>query len=253
MCLVYNLVYSGSGARPVPIDNRQLVDNAVARIRDWEKDEYGLPLLAYMLNHQYCEDNLSYKLLKNADRAIAEVLLEANKQKGFYLYLGTVTLFQVCLGEGYSSDDMEIYDIEDTFTANSLVSPSGAILDSINLDNNAIVPDDVFDEADPDHEAFDTDSDYEVFGAITGNEGAILERTYHQAALLMWPNKHRVIVMGVDASISELKSSCKKLATPGCESVAQQQQECEVMAMEIIAASRHYHFPKQYHFHFPKQ
>ena len=104
MCLVYNLVYSGSGACPVPIDNRQFVDNVVARIQDWEEDDYGLPLLAYMLNHQYCKaDSLSFKLLKNADRAIAEVLLKANKQKGFYLYLGTVTLHQIilCSCDGY--------------------------------------------------------------------------------------------------------------------------------------------------------
>ena len=68
------------------------------------------------------------------------------------------------------------------------------------------------------------------------NEGATLDKTYHQAALSMWPKKHRLIVMGVDASISELESFCQKLATPGCEPDAQQQQECEVMAKEIIAA-----------------
>ena len=100
MCLVYNLVYSGSGARPVPIDNHQLVDKVVAGIRDWEQNDNGLPLLTYMLNHQYCEANLSFKLLKNADRAIAEVLLEANKQKSFYLYIGTVMLHQTCSGDG---------------------------------------------------------------------------------------------------------------------------------------------------------
>ena len=70
------------------------------------------------------------------------------------------------------------------------------------------------------------------------NEGATLDKTYHQAALSMWPKKHRLIVMGVDTSISELESSCKKLVTPDCEPDAQQQQECEVMAKEIIAASK---------------
>ena len=37
------------------------------------------------------------------------------------------------------------------------------------------------------------------------------------AALLVWPKKHRLIVMGVDASIIKLDSSCKKLAAPDCE------------------------------------
>ena len=223
MCLVYNLVYSGSGARPVPIDNHQIVDKVVAGIQDWEQDDNGLPVVAYMLNHQYCEASLSFKHLKNADRAVAEVLLEANKQKGFYLYLGTVTLHQIYSGDG---DDMYIYNY---FKANSLVSPSGATLDSsIHLDKNAIVLDDVFDETKPDDEKLQA----------SGNEGIQLDKTYHQAALLMWPKKHRVIVMGVDALISELESSCKMLATPGCEPDAQQQQECEVIAKEIIVASK---------------
>ena len=225
MCLVYNLVYSGGGTCPVPIDNHQIVtgNKVVAGIQDWEQDDNGLPVVAYMLNHQYCKASLSFKLLKNADRAIAEVLLEANKQKGFYLYLGTVTLHQIYSGEG---DDTYIYDY---FKANSLVSPSGATLDSsIHLDKNAIVPDDVFDKTKPDDEKLQA----------SGNEGIQLDKTYHQAALLMWPKKHRVIVMGVDALISELESSCKMLATPGCEPDAQQQQECEVIAKEIIVASK---------------
>ena len=239
MCLVYNLVYSGSGARPVPVDNRQAVDELVAMIREWEQDDNGLPVMAYMLNHQYCKASLSFKLLKNADRAIAEVLVEANKQKSFSLYLGNVTLHQICWGNDSCEyrnisevrENMDISEVQNTFTANSLVSPSGETLRSIILNNNAIVPSDVFDGADPDNEEFEA----------TGNEGTTLDKTYHQAALLVWLKKHRLIVMGVDASISKLKSFCKKLATPGCKSVAQQQQECEVMAKEIVAASKNSH------------
>ena len=231
MCLVYNLVYSGDGARPVPIDNHQVVNEVVAGIQDWEQDDNGLPLLAYMLNHKYCEASLSFKLLKNADRAIAEVLVEANKQKSFCLYLGTVTLHQTCTGDGYSRYDIEIDDVENNFEADSLVSPSGETLYSINLDENAIVPSDMFDEADPDDEEFE----------VTRNWGASLDRTYHNTALFVWPKNHHAIVMGVDASIGELESACKKLATFGCEPDANQQQECEVMAMEIVAASKNSH------------
>ena len=97
MCLMYNFVYSGSGAHPVPIDNHQVVDELVARIQESEQDDNGLPVMAYVLNHQYCKAILSFKLQKNADRAIAEVLVEVNKQKGFSLYLSNVTLHQICL------------------------------------------------------------------------------------------------------------------------------------------------------------
>ena len=41
-------------------------------------------------------------ILAALDRAIAEVLVEVNKQKGFSLYLGNVTLHQICSGCGYS-------------------------------------------------------------------------------------------------------------------------------------------------------
>ena len=232
MCLVYNLVYSGDGARPVPIDNRQVVNEVVARIRDWEQDDCGLPLVAYLLNDRYCEANISFQLLNNAKKAIAEVLVEANKQKSFCLYLGTVTIHQVCIqGDGYSCCDTEIDEIESSFEAHSLVSPSGETLDSIDLDENAIVPSDVFDGADPDEEEFE----------VKHNRGAFLNKTYYEEAWFMWPKNHHAIVMGIDTSISKLESSCKKLATPGCEPDAQQQQECEVMAIEIVAASKNSH------------
>ena len=231
MCLVYNLVYSGSGAPPVPIDNGQFVDKVVAGIQDWEQDDNGLPVMAYMLSHRYCEASLSFQLLKNADRAIAEVLVEANKQKGFCLYLGTVVLHRVCSGDS-CSPNMLIYEVEDTLSTYNLVSPFSGIPFSIDLDKNAIVPDDVFENVEPVNVEFES----------TGNEGATMEKIYHQAALLVWPKNHRMMVMCVDVLIRELESACKKLVTPSCDSgVQQQQQECEVLAKEIVAASKNSH------------
>ena len=55
MCLMYNLVYFGIGASPVSIDNCRVVGELVARIQDWEQDNIGLPVMVYMLNHQYCK------------------------------------------------------------------------------------------------------------------------------------------------------------------------------------------------------
>ena len=49
------LMYSGIGASPVSIDNRQVVGELVARIQDWEQDNIDLPVMVYMLNHQYCK------------------------------------------------------------------------------------------------------------------------------------------------------------------------------------------------------
>ena len=205
LCFVYNLVYSGDSCT-CPVYS-QVSDKVVARLRDWEQDDHGLPVMAYMLSHQYCEASLSFQLLKGADRAVAEILVEASNQKSFCLYLGTVTLKKELYP--YGGEDCEYLDagVSNSLTANSLVSPSGETLTSISLFCDDLVPYDVFKNVKPDKENF----------IGTGNEGVALEKMYHQAALVIWPMKHYVIVMGVSASISKLESACKKLTSLGCD------------------------------------
>ena len=230
LCLVYNLVYSGKGSCPAPIDNSKVVAQVVEDMRKWEQDDDSLPFLAYVLNHDYCEASLSFGLLKNGDRAKAEAILEAEKRIKFCLYLGIVTLEQHCsmsgdYGYGCSREDMSIEDIEEeSFTVERLVSPTGGILDDgikLELTKDAIVPEDIFDSFEPD------DEDLEP----TGNEGTTLDRTYHQAALFIWPSKNTIIVTG------EIKEPLETLNSKLCESQdSQQLGECEDLAKEIVAA-----------------
>ena len=246
LCLVYNLVYSGDDACPVPIDNSEVVAKVVEDMRKWEQDDDGLPYMAYVLDHNYCKASLSFGLLKNGDRAKAEVILEAEKQVKFCLYLGTVTLEQGCsLEQGYSMSDYgnygygcsrEDYDVEDiineSLTVDTLVSSTGDFLDDsiyIELTHDAIVPGDVFDSIDP------AEEDFEPY---TGNAGATLDRTYHQGALFIWPRKNTILVTG------SIKEAINSLNSKLCQSEDSQQLqgECEELAKEIIAVCKNSEF-----------
>ena len=237
LCLVYNLVYSGDGACPAPIDNTKSVAEVVEDIRVWEQDDDGLPYMAYVLDHSYCEASLSFGLLKNGDRAKGEVILEAEKQSNFCLYLGIVTLEQHCsmcgdYGYGSSREDFDVEDIiDESLTVDTLVSSTGDFLDdSIELTHDAIVPGDVFESIEPAEEDFES---------YTGNAGATLDRTYHQAALFIWPTKNAILVTG------DVKEAIKNLNTKLCQSEDSQQQlgsECEDLAKEIIAVCKNSKF-----------
>ena len=149
-------VYSaGDGTCPAPIDNSQVSNKMVAGLRDWEQDDHGLPVMAYMLSHRYCEASFSFQLLKGTDRAITEVLLEASKQKSFCLYLGTVTMTESLYpGDGDEDSDHKI-DVFSSLTADSLVSTTGETIKSIKLYHKAaLVPHDVFKDVKPDNEEF---------------------------------------------------------------------------------------------------
>ena len=231
LCLVYNLVYSGDGACPVPIDNSEVVAKVVAGMREWEQDEDGLPFMAYVLHDDYCRTNLSFRHLKNGDRAKAEVLLEAEKQSEFCLFLGLIRVYQLCsVAIGCSHLDMSIEDIEkETLTVDELVSYTGKTITDIEF-TRAVVIQGIFDSG-PGEDDFDT---------YTGDRRfATLDRTFFAAALFMWPAKHGVFVTGIEKSIGSLSAACSKLCD---ESDAQQQEDCEKLAKEIVAVSKNSHF-----------
>ena len=55
----------------------------------------------------------------------------------------------------------------------------------------------------------------------------------------MLPAKHNVFVTGIEKAIGSLNSVCFKLCD---ESHAQQQEDCEKLAKEIVAVSKNSHF-----------
>ena len=95
LCLIYNLVYRESDYCPVPTDNQESISDIVSAIEEWNNDYRSGPLMmTYLLEHQYCEASLSFELLKNTDQAVGDVLIQAQQEIEFDLYLANVKISQ---------------------------------------------------------------------------------------------------------------------------------------------------------------
>ena len=232
-------MYTGAESCPRPADNRVLIDEVVGAMRQWGGDASGPPMIAYALGHKYSEANLSFRGLKNVDRAVADVLRNAAKEAGFDLYLAIVTLSQHWCGHsldyrgcyGYRSRcyDYEVDDlIDEEVAAYNLVSPSGKgnILGSLSLDKEVVVPDGVYD-AKPDEEECKES---------TGNEGATTDKLYRHAALLLWPQDHRMTVLGLDRMMIKLDESLSKYATSDLPT--QKEEKYHKLAQQLVIKTK---------------
>ena len=220
LCLIYNLVYRGSGNCPAPADNQQIVSSVISSMREWGED-LDPPMMTYLLEHQYCEASLSFQLLKNSDRSVADVLIQAKKEVEFDLYVGMVNIVENWSATsygydgGYSQEDL----LDKSVTANDLKSCDGRSISSIDLDKDYFVPEDFFDTLDPDEE----------FEEATGNEGATLDKQYNWAALLFWPSKNRIENLGLANVIQSLNEDMYDL--PISED---KKAELEIIAKKLV-------------------
>ena len=136
LCLVYNLIHTGSGYCPAPIDNSLLVTRAVDAMKEWIEQPDSYPsMIAIPLAHKYCEASLSFSGLKNMDRAKADLLTTAKKQVEFDLFLCIIKLSQLWGGECDSEygSFMQGDLIEQEIEAEELVSPGGKMAENLTL------------------------------------------------------------------------------------------------------------------------
>ena len=190
LCLVYNLIYTGVDKCPVPANNKEKVSAIVSAVKAWNEDvESGdCPnMMTYMLEHQYCKAGLSFQLLKNVDRAMGDVLVQAKNEIDFDLYVANVHRSEFFSASVRGYDDYKIDNLSDTCVdAEDPRAYDGTTLASITYFNKQfLVPRRFFHERDPDEENFQE---------ATGNEGATVDKHYHWAGLLMWPVKKRTAV-----------------------------------------------------------
>ena len=154
LCLIYNLVYQGCGNCPSPANNREIVSSIVSSMKEWVEDDP--PMMTYLLEHQYCEASLSFQRLKNTDRVVADVLAQAKNEVNFDLYLAQVRVVENWSATnygGYHYEDIREEDlIEESATACNLISLNGQRISEINLDKKYFVPEDFFEDRDPDEE-----------------------------------------------------------------------------------------------------
>jgi hypothetical protein len=218
VCLTYNLLQRRTGEKNKPItaplyDSE--ADRAEAILEQTFKKSDAPTKLAWLLEHQYSPVGLSFSGLKGRDAALAKMVRHAARRAECALHLGIVHIeesgaAEPCFdmdygrarrrGRYHGGDDM----VEDTETGDEdfeviEVSDSLRHIDqwidtndhavefgSLPIEDAEILPAGALDGEAPDQQRLTE---------ATGNEGSSFERSYHRAALVIWPQDRFVDVL----------------------------------------------------------
>jgi hypothetical protein len=218
LCVVYNLLLSGTRTRAVPKapENSTATEKAVEILSTALSSECP-PKLVYLLEHEYTPEGLSFSGLKNHDRAVAAVLAGAAAQANCAIHLGIVHIEETGPAElayyprrrrgwsRYEEEDDEgenaeysIIEISESLKSVSnwvTLANEKSTLPEIPLDDGELLPSGSLDNEPPDEDRVTE---------ATGNEGATFERAYHRAAIVLWRQDRYPEVLlqrGVDAAM----------------------------------------------------
>jgi hypothetical protein len=232
LCLTYNLTLARSGRKTAinaPLTG-PVVDSIGALLGDWPSNGQ-MQKAAVALEHQYSQDGLRVDTLKGVDRARTEVLFDAAKRAGCVAHLALITHWLSGSAEGGDSDYSYgrgrrrrwSYDDDDEDAEESGGHKMGEIFDqslSVNHWSDRDGKTIALGEMDLEEEEIVCAqapeawiADREEFEGYTGNAGMTLERWYHRAAVVIWPEKNHFNVLcdaGTDAAISGLQSMVKQ-------------------------------------------
>jgi hypothetical protein len=214
LALVYNLARKGNAPAPAFPDYEKESAAIAAMLRRWienkNRPDDGSPeKLIYPLEHAYTPAEIAFDKLKNADAAVAAVLVAAAAAQDCDLHLALVSIDESGSAEysgyaprgrgrwhrGYDDDDdddaesFEMGEIfERTLTVSDWRSPDGtqAAINALPFVEAELCPPDAFEEEEPDEQHFHE---------ATGNAGASFERTYRRAALVLWPRTRKLAVL----------------------------------------------------------
>jgi hypothetical protein len=227
VCLVYNLIQVPGGKTEEPL-NAPLYASEIEAAGELLKEafEMGAPAkLAWLLEHHYSPAGLSFAGLKGEDAALAKVLCAAAERAGCAVHLGIVHIEEsgpaepeYGPGRGYgrgrrwgryddeeeedvSSDSFEVIEVSDGSQhidewRNAQDQP--VAYGQVPLEDGEVLPAGALDEEEPDEQRLTE---------ATGNEGASFERSYHRAALVIWPRARFTSVLlqaGVGAALPYL-------------------------------------------------
>jgi len=241
VCLVYNLIQKPA-EKPASRKSRILkapnyesqVAQAAAILEGYWKSPGAPTKTAWLLDHQYSPAGLSFSSLKGADAAKSRVLVQAAGRALCVAHLAVVHIGETGAaeldGNSYDNsrrshywggdsdeDDLEGDDEGESFTAVT-ADDSWQYLDEwrdtedrtvefgrIPLGEGQLLPVDALDGEPPD-EARLTEA--------SGNEGATYERSYHRAALVLWPAARTIEVL-LDGGVVAATQYLKRLAADG--------------------------------------
>ena len=256
VCLVFNLLQQRdakgkSESLLAPDYEKQIA--AAAELLGKNLSAVGaVAKVAWLLEHQYSPEGLSFAGLKSGDAARAKVLAQAAERAGCAAHLGIVHIEESGAaqenydpgsrrgwGRGYreeaardgSSDDFEVIEVCDW---RHYVSQWRDWRDvpvefgEIPLAPGELLPAGALDDEKPDEQRL---------MEASGNEGASFERSYHRAALVIWRRERYAEVLlqaGVEAALPYLKERIAACAVKDAPPAARK--EAVALARQLVQA-----------------
>ncbi len=230
VALVYNLIQRGNarrkGASLQAPDYESRITTAAALLEKSLRAAGAPAKIAWLLEHQYSPDGLSFSGLKSADAARVQVLSQAAERADCAAYLGIVHIEESGAAEPtyheysprhrrrfYGEDDDEEDEDEDgeDFEVVEVCDWRHYVsqwrggddqplsLGEIPLEEGELLPAGALDAEKPDEQRL---------LEASGNEGASFERSYHRAALVLWWRERYADVLlqaGVEAALPLLR------------------------------------------------
>jgi predicted 2-oxoglutarate/Fe(II)-dependent dioxygenase YbiX len=223
LTLIYNLLRTDKKMPlPEPPDYRLEQDNVASLLRNWATElstdvHEGTPeKLIYLLEHAYTPAELGFDALKNADEAVADVLVAAAGQADCEIHLALVSVEEsgsadyAGSGRYWDEDNFEVGEVIDRMeTVSEWRRTDGqpSPLPTLPFSADEFCPPEAFDGMEPDEVEFHE---------ATGNEGASFERTYCRAALVIWPRTRYLAIInqaGLSATLPVLHDFCQRWET----------------------------------------
>ncbi len=220
LTLIYNLLRTDKKMPlPKPPDYSLEQDKVASLLRDWAAElstnslEETPEKLIYLLEHAYTPAELGFDSLKNADEAVADVLVAATGQADCEIHLALVSVEETCSadyagsGRYWDNDDFEVGEVIDRMeTVSEWRRPDGqpSLLPDLPFSAHEFCPPESLEDMEPDEVEFHE---------ATGNEGASFDRTYRRAALVIWPRARYLAIInqaGLSATLPVLQDFCQQ-------------------------------------------
>ena len=251
VCLVFNLIQrSGKQTGTVCAPDYANEIGAAAELLEEHLSKAGAPAkIAWLLEHQYSPDGLSFAGLKSADAARVSVLAQAAERAGCAAHLGIVHIeesgsaqeryhdygrrgwgrYREEEKEDSENEDFEVIEVCD---CRHYVSEWRDLRDQavefgeIPIEPGELLPADALEDEKPDEQRY---------MEASGNEGASFERSYHRAALVLWRRERYAEVLlqaGVAAALPYLKDCIAASEAEGAQAAARE--EAVALARRLV-------------------
>jgi len=243
VCLAFNLIVKRAG-KPKRPTNDAADPVVLSSLADRLSAHPDKPIV-FPLDHHYTAAGLKLRLLKGADREIAEQVRRASAQLNCRMYFGQVSRHLCQYADdgnfGYERrryrsgpvdyDNLNIGEsYDDEIVVDGWKDPSGkhVALAELRCDETMLACTTPVKQWKP------TRQDYEGY---TGNAGNTLDRWYHQSAIVIWSNAHHaqiVVRMGMEYAIKQLLSMRGELPSLPEDELEAACDDCQSLAEAII-------------------